>query len=228
MVTLRNIIFYPVYYTGSTICVLISLLAAFVGKVAFRRAVKNWGAWHRWCLRHILGIRIVIEGGGPVNTPTLYAVKHESFFEALDAPYLFTNPVVFAKKELFAIPVWGYLARRYGLVPVARSEGAKALMMIMREARAKAEEGRPLVIFPEGTRVPHDHHGKLQSGFSGIYKMVKLPVIPVAVNSGPLYHRTWKRPGTITYRFGEPIPAGLPRDEVERRTEAAINALNSA
>ena len=228
MVTLRNTVFYPVYYIGSTICVLISLLSAFVGKAAFRRAVRNWGAWHRWCLRYILGIRIVIEGSGPVDAPTLYAVKHESFFEALDAPYLFANPVVFAKKELFAIPVWGYLARRYGLVPVARNEGAKALMMIMREARTKAEEGRPLVIFPEGTRVPHGHHGKLQSGFSGIYKMVKLPVIPVAVDSGPLYHRTWKQPGTITYRFGEPIPAGLPRDEVERRTEAAINALNSA
>ena len=53
-----------------------------------------------------------------------------------------------------------------------------------------------------------------------------LPVVPVAVNSGPLYHRKLKRPGTSTYKFGEPIPPGLPRDEVERKVLDAINALN--
>ena len=87
--------------------------------------------------------------------------------------------------------------------------------------------GDSLVIFPEGTRVPHGTRPPLQSGFAGIYKLLALPVVPVAVNSGPLYHRLWKRPGTITLHFGEPIEPGLPREEIEARVHAAINALNS-
>lgn len=225
MNVLRSAVFYPVYYLGSSFYVLASLLAFLVDRSLFRRTVRGWAAYGRFCLRWIVAIKIAVEGE-PFDGPALFAIKHESFFEALDAPYMFAFPVVFAKQELFRIPVWGFLAERYGLVPVARNEGAKALLRIMREARRKADEGRPLVIFPEGTRVPHGTIGKLQSGFSGIYKMVGLPVVPVAVNSGPLYHGWIKRPGTITYKFGEPIPPGLPRDEVERRTEAAINALN--
>ena len=93
-------------------------------------------------------------------------------------------------------------------------------------AKKRIEEGRPLVIFPEGTRVPHGQKAPLQSGFAGLYKLLGLPVIPVAVDSGPLYHRLWKRRGTITVRFGEPIPPGLPREEIETRVKAAINALN--
>lgn len=225
MSLLRSALFYPVYYVGSALYVVAALVLFLVDRQLFRRAVRGWAAYGRACLRWIVGIRIAVEGERHEG-PALYAIKHESFFEALDAPYMFAFPVVFAKKELFRIPVWGFLAEKYGLVPVARDEGAKALLKIIREARRNAEEGRPLVIFPEGTRIAHGTHGKLQSGFSGIYKMVGLPVVPVAINSGPLYHRWIKRPGTITYKFGEPIPPGLPRDEVERRTEAAINALN--
>jgi 1-acyl-sn-glycerol-3-phosphate acyltransferase len=86
---------------------------------------------------------------------------------------------------------------------------------------------RPLVIFPEGTRIPHGERGDLQAGFAGLYKLIGVPVIPVAVNSGPLYHRWLKRPGTITYKVGEAIPPGIPRKEVEARVMEAINALNT-
>ena len=56
--------------------------------------------------------------------------------------------------------------------------------------------------------------------------MLALPVVPVAVDSGPLYHRWWKRPGTVTFLIGETIPPGLPREEIEARVQDAINALN--
>ena len=99
-------------------------------------------------------------------------------------------------------------------------------MAMIREARGLAAEGRPLVIFPEGSRVEHGVRAPLRSGFAGLYKALKLPVVPVAVNSGPAYHRGLKRRDPITYRFGEEIPPGLPRGEVETRVLDAINALN--
>jgi 1-acyl-sn-glycerol-3-phosphate acyltransferase len=66
----------------------------------------------------------------------------------------------------------------------------------------------------------------LQAGFAGLYKLLRLPVVPIAVDSGRLYHHAVKRPGRITYKVGETIPAGLPREEVEARVHRAINALN--
>ena len=97
---------------------------------------------------------------------------------------------------------------------------------MLTEARRQSDTGRPLVIFPEGTRVPHGTRPELRAGFAGLYKLLNLEVVPVAVNSGPLYHRLWKRSGTIILRFGEPIPSGLPRDEIEQRVWSAINQLN--
>lgn len=222
---LRNIAFYLAFYLGSLVITSASLASLPFSVPAFRRRVRDWSKWQRWCLTHLLGCEIVLEGA-PLEEPVLYAIKHESFFEAIDAPALFDCPSVFAKQELFRIPLWGRAAAAFGLVPVARDQGARALMQMIRSAKALNAEGRPLVIFPEGTRVPHGENRPLQAGFAGLYKMLGLPVVPVAVNSGPVYHRRMKRPGRITYRFGEPIPPGLPRGEVEARVQQAINALN--
>lgn len=226
MAFLRSLIFYPLFYGVSAVMVVLSVLATLVGREALKKVVLQWGVWHRWCVESILDIRIVQHGTIP-DEPVLIAVKHESFFEAIDMPRLFNFPTVFAKRELFWIPGWGYSARVYGLVPVARDQGARALRAMIAEAKARVAEVRPLVIFPEGTRVEHGDEPPLQSGFAGIYKLIGLPVVPIAVNSGPLYHRLVKQPGTITYRVGETIPAGLPRAEMERRVHRAINALNT-
>ena len=225
MTILRNLAFYPAFYLGTVWYVLLSLFWLPFDRARFRKAVHGWSRWHRWCVINILDIAIVFEGG-PLEEPALYAVKHESFFEAIDAPTLFRLPAVFAKQELFAIPGWGKTAKMYGLIEVERTAGAKALRTMIAEAKTRVADGRPLVIFPEGTRVPHGTQPRLQAGFAGLYKLIGLPVVPVAVDSGPLYHRGIKRRGTITYRFGEPIPPGLPREEIEARVHAAINALN--
>jgi len=222
---LRNLAFYFAFYLGSLLITSASLAVLPFSVEAFRRQVRNWSQWQRWCLTHLLGCEIVLDGA-PLAEPVLYAMKHESFFEAIDTPALFDCPSVFAKQELFSIPLWGRAAAAFGLVPVERNAGARALMTMIRSAKALAADGRPLVIFPEGTRVPHGEKRELQSGFAGLYKMLGLPVVPVAVDSGPDYHRLYKQPGRITYRFAEPIPPGLPRAEVETRVREAINTLN--
>ncbi|MEM6909547.1 MAG: lysophospholipid acyltransferase family protein [Pseudomonadota bacterium] len=225
MAFLRSLLFYPLFYGFTAVLVIASVLAIPAGLEALKRVVSTWGVWHRWCVETLLGIDIVVEGEVP-DEAVLVAVKHESFFEAIDMPCLLSFPTVFAKRELFAIPGWGFSARVYGLIPVARDKGARALREMVAKARERLGEGRPLVIFPEGTRVEHGDCPALQSGFAGIYKLLQVPVVPIAVNSGPNYHRLVKLPGTITYRVGETIPAGLPRGEIEARVHAAINALN--
>lgn len=222
---LRSLVFYAAFYGGSVPCVFAAVAAVPLGTRILRSVVRCWSRWHRVCVRWILGIEVVCEGEPPEGA-VLFAYKHESFFEAIDLPCEIGFPAVFAKAELMRIPLWGLVADRYGNVPVERSEGAKALRAMRAAALEHAKVGRPLAIFPEGTRVPHGQQPPLQSGFAGLYKLLGLPVVPVAVNSGPLYHRRWKRPGTITVRYGETVPPGLSREEAEARVHAAINALN--
>ena len=225
MTVLRSLAFYAAFYGASVLFVLGSLVAAIALPPVQARAVPNaWSRFHRRCVEHILRIQVREEGSRPAGQ-ALYAIKHESFFEAIDLGTMLEDPVPFAKEELFRIPGWGRAARAYGAISVARAEGAKGLRAMMAEARRHIATGRPLAIFPEGTRVPHGSRPPLRSGFAGLYKLLGLPVVPVAIDSGPTYHRLWKRPGTITMRFGEPIPPGLPREEMEARVHAAINAL---
>jgi 1-acyl-sn-glycerol-3-phosphate acyltransferase len=226
MIVLRNLVFYTVFYPASAFFVLAAAAAAVVSPRHVRMFPDTWARVHRWCLRTFVGIRVRETGSRPAG-PALYAFKHESFFEAIDLPVSLDHPVPFGKEELHRIPGWGRAFQAYGAVTVARSEGARALRAMLAEARGFAASGRPLVIFPEGTRVPHGERPALQAGFAGLYKLLGMPVVPVAVNSGPLYHRGWKRPGTITLHFGEPIAPGLPREVVEARVPAAINVLNS-
>jgi 1-acyl-sn-glycerol-3-phosphate acyltransferase len=223
---LRSLLFYAMFYGASVGFVIASLVAApILPRPRFRAIPNAWSGFHRWCVVHILGIAVSEEGTRPVG-PALYAIKHESFFEAIDLGTMLDHPVPFAKEELFRIPGWGRVARAYGNIPVMRDAGAKGLRAMLAEARRHIGGGRPLAIFPEGTRTPHGERPPLRSGFAGLYKLLGLPVVPVAVDSGPLYQRWWKRRGTITLRFGEPIPPGLPREEIEARVRAAINALN--
>jgi 1-acyl-sn-glycerol-3-phosphate acyltransferase len=221
----RSLAFYIAFYVGGAFFIVFAALMIPAPRAVFRQAVRNWAGWHRFCARWLLGIKVRIEGTIP-HGPVLIALKHESFFEAIDLTQLLDTPAVFAKAELMAIPVWSLAGRRYGLVEVHRDQGAKALRHMLAAARGFSAEGRPLAIFPEGSRIPHGEARGLKSGFAGVYKLLGLPVVPVAVNSGPLYHRRWKRAGTVTYRFAEPIPPGLPRAEAEARVIAAINALN--
>lgn len=222
---LRSLAFYAAFYGMTVLLVFVAVIAMLLGGDRYKEVVRWWSTWHRACVRVLLGITVETDGFVP-RAGVLYAIKHESFFEAIELPHMYPLPVVFAKEQLLRIPLWGAIGTRYGLIAVDRARGASALRTMLAEARRWTADGRPLIIFPEGTRVPHGSRPPLQAGFAGLYKMLGLPVVPVAVDSGPLYHRQWKRSGTIRYRFGEEIPPGLPRAEIEARVHAAINVLN--
>ncbi len=225
MIYLRNIVFYAAFYGASVFFVLAAVVSSHISPRLIRRSCEAWSGWHTFCCKNLLGITIRITGQRP-SGQAFYAIKHESFFEAIAMPWLFEFPAVFAKAELSELPAFGRASRVWGNIAVARDQGAKALRQMLREVRPAVEAGRPICIFPEGTRVPHGAAPPLQSGFAALYKLLGLPVVPVAVDSGPVYQRRWKVPGTITIHFGEAIPARLPREEIEARVHGAINCLN--
>jgi 1-acyl-sn-glycerol-3-phosphate acyltransferase len=223
---IRSLLFYALFYGGSLFIVLACVFTLFLNsRKTFRRTVDSWSLFHRWCMRNVLGITVQVEGTMPEG-PVFVAMKHESFFEAIDLPQVLDYPGVFTKAELMRIPLWGLAGDRYGLITVEREQGAKTLRHMMQAAKRISGQGRPLAIFPEGTRVPVGTQPEVKSGFAGIYKLLGLPVVPIAVNSGTLYHRLWKRPGVITYRIFPPVSPGLPRPEAEALVHSAINVYN--
>ncbi len=228
MTAIRSLLFMLVFYVGSLGFVLIAMLLGWTAPGAVQAIATAWSRFHRRCARWLLGQKVVVDGDLPQG-PYLYIVKHESMFETIDMLCLFDRPAVAAKRELLDIPLWGGIARRYGLIPIERSAGATALRTLRAAAREATAQGRAICLFPEGTRVPHGERPPLKSGFAGLYGLLGLPVVPIAIDSGRVSPRGrfLKRAGTITYKVGKIIPPGLDRRAVESKVHAAINALNT-
>lgn len=225
---LRTIVFLTIFYGLTVPWVLTGIAAAAIHGPWVRPVAESWSRLHRLTTRWLLGQRIVVEGRLPPDAAFI-VIKHEAMFETVDLLTLIHRPMIGAKHELIAIPLWGRVARAYGVVPIDREAGAAALRALKRDALTAMEEGRPLCLFPEGTRVPHGEAPPLRAGFAGLYRLLGKPVVPIAVDSGRCYPRgrVLRYPGTITYRIGETIPPGLPRAEAEARVYSAINALNA-
>lgn len=224
----RSLLFAAIFYPATVIWVLTGIVASPFGRRPTLAVVLSWVELHHWLTEHVLGIRIRLEGVIPTRLH-LIAVKHQSMFETLEMVRLSRLPVIVMKKELGDIPLFGFMARRYGVIPVERSAGAKALRAMVAEGKEAVASGRPVIIFPEGTRVQVGENPPLRPGFAGLYRALALPVVPIAVDSGRLWGRSFvKRSGLVTFKVGETIPAGLDRKEVERRVHAGINALELA
>jgi 1-acyl-sn-glycerol-3-phosphate acyltransferase len=223
---LRSLLFAIVFWGGSVPIVLGAPVAALVGTARLRRYVHGWLSYHAWCARVLLGIVTRIEGKVPA-TQALYAGKHQSLYETFELARLLDEPAIIMKRELARIPVWGWAAQRYGMIAIDRSASGAALRGLMRDAQLVREEGRSVMIFPEGTRVAPGEQPPVKPGLAGLYKALKLPLVPVAVDSGRVWPRHGaKRPGIVTLRFGDPLPPGLDRPEMEARVHHAINVLD--
>ena len=225
MAAVRSALFAAAFYLGSFFIVTSGIVWAAWSKRSIRVTTRRWARYHRWCAATFLGIRGRVEGETPSGS-VLVAGKHQSFYEAIDILLILPDPIVVMKKELVDIPGWGRLAQAYGVIPIDRTGGAATLRAMLAAAREAAATGRPIFIFPEGTRVRPGETPPLQAGFAGLYRALGLPVVPLALDAGRLWPRGFvKQPGTIRFRFGAPIPTGLKREEIEARVHREINVL---
>ena len=223
--SVRYAAFCILFYGGSALFVLATPLTAALGRRALLANVLSWLRWHRLVARMTLGITCRFENRPPPGQ-YLFAGKHHAMIETFELVLELGDPVVVLKRELARIPVWGWAARRYGMIVVDRDASATALRQMIRDAKAARAAGRQVLIFPEGTRVPMGAMPPLKSGFAGLYRALDLPVVPVAIDSGVVWPKhDPKRSGVVTFRFGDPIPPGLPRAAIEAQVHAAINLL---
>ena len=200
-----------------------------------RRRVMDFG---RWWARYVLGtLRLIVGLDGEIRGrehlppgPCLIAMKHQSAWDTLILPVALGDPAVVIKRELLLVPFYGWYAARAGSIFIDRKGGAGALRRMVAAAREAASEGRPIVIFPQGTRTAPGERRPYQPGVAALYRALDLPLVPAAVNSGLYWGRRSfvKRPGRIVLQFLEPLPPGLPRRQLMGQLEALIEAATTA
>lgn len=174
-----------------------------------------------WCvgLDHELRGRENLPAG-----PVIIAMKHQSAWDTFAAPVLFDLPAVVIKRELGWIPFYGWYAVKAGSIPVDRRGGSRALKRMIAASERAVRQGRPILIFPEGTRSAVGARPPYQPGVAALYRQLGLPLVPVAVNSGLYWGRRHflKRPGRIVAEILPAIPAGGNRRQVMAELEARI------
>src|SRR5215217_8002500 len=134
MAVLRSLLYAAIFYPATLVCVLAGIVAAVFGRRPTLAVVLSWVDIHHGLAEHVLGIRTRVEGAVPPG-PHLIAVKHQSMLETMEMVRLTNLPVIVIKKELADIPLFGRMTRRYGVIAVERSAGAKALRALVDEGR---------------------------------------------------------------------------------------------
>ncbi len=191
-----------------------------------RRAMRGMAQALVWSLCRTIGVTLRVSGREhlPASGAALIAAKHQSAFDTLIWFTLVPDVAYVMKKELFRLPFYGWFARRAPMIGVDRAAGGKAMRQMMRDARDVAQEGRQIVIFPEGTRTAPGQRIPYQPGIVALASTLNLPVIPVATNSGEIWGRRdfLKRPGTLEIRVLPPL--AVPRGELLEKLEQTIES----
>jgi len=176
-------------------------------------------------LRIIVGLDHEIRGLDRIpRGGCIIAMKHQSAWDTLILHVVLSDFAAVVKRELLLVPFYGWYAARAGSIAIDRKAGASALRRMVAAARPIAAQGRPIVIFPEGTRVAPGSRLPYQPGVAALYQALALPLVPAAVDSGYFWERRSfvKRPGRIVLEFLDPIPPGWPRRRVMAELEQGI------
>jgi 1-acyl-sn-glycerol-3-phosphate acyltransferase len=192
---------------------------------------KSWGRVNLVLLRVVAGIDHEIRGREKIPPGALIvASKHQSAWETFALLPLFDNPTFILKRELQLIPVFGWLTIKGRMVPVDRKKGSQALVAMTDRARVELNDGRQIIIFPEGTRRPAGAEPRYKYGVAHLYAAGGVPCLPVALNSGVFWPRRRSlrlRPGTVVVEILDPIAPGLDKDVFFARLQDTIETATA-
>ena len=165
--------------------------------------------------RVICGITFEVRGEqNKVNGPAIYACKHQSAWDTLIFLVLLKHPAYVLKRSLLRIPLWGWYLWRMKMIAIDRDGGTSSMKQMIRDSKEVLESGRQIVIFPEGTRIRAGQAGQYHPGVQALQGFLKVPVVPVALNSGVYWGKDafLKKPGKIILEFLPALDTKLPKD----------------
>ena len=226
MIILRSLAYHVSFYLWTGILGILGLPLLLAPGMWVMRFGTFWSAGTLTLLRWCVGLSYEVRGQLPPG-PVLIAMKHQSAWEAFAVPVIFRAPVMVIKRELGYVPFYGWYAMKAGMIGIDRSGGASALKSMVVDAKRARTAGRPIVIFPEGTRTPVGARVPYQPGVIALYRQLDLPLVPVAVNSGLFWGRRHfiRRPGRVIVEILPAIPPGGERREVMTLLEARIEEV---
>ena len=194
-------------------------------RLVVQRAAAFWLEGALWMQKHILGLSFEVLGQeNLLKSGAILASKHQSAWETMIFHRLVGDPAFVLKRELLRLPLIGWYMRGTGQIPIDRASRGSALKQMLDKGKRAVEQGRSLVIFPEGTRQPTGHAGRYHSGVFKLYDALGVPVVPIALNSGLFWKRDAfiRRPGIITLHILPAIPPGLNRETFMARLQDDI------
>ena len=214
----RNFLFNIFFFVGIILISIIFIPTFFLPQKITLIGGKIMGYWTSFCLKFFLSTKLIVKGRENIinNKKFFIAASHQSMFETfvLQAPLDF--PIFILKKELLKIPLFGWYLRKIGSIEIIRETTTKDnLNFFDKIKRTLQHSSRPLLIFPQGTRVKFGERPPFKKGVARIYDSLQLPCIPVALNSGKIWPKNsfTKYPGNIHVSFLEPIYPGLKKND---------------
>ena len=232
---IRNFLFSLLFFTGIFFISIIFLPSFFLPKQVVLLGGKLMGYWASFCLKFILSTKIYIKGREKIinNEKFFIAASHQSMFETFYLQIIFNSPVFILKKELLMIPIFGWYLKKIGSISIKRNKVTKDNIGFFDDiSKIMSRSNRPLIIFPQGTRVPPDERPQFKKGASRIYEQLNVTCQPVAINSGYVWPKqgpkNYKR--TITISILTPISTGLEKEDflkiLEEKIYSELNLLN--
>jgi 1-acyl-sn-glycerol-3-phosphate acyltransferase len=230
MLLLRSLLFHASFYLLTAGLAIVGLPVLLLNRHRVQAYAKFWTGSAVWLLEKICNTKV--EWRGLENLPAgacIIASKHQS---ALETQALTTKGADFSfilKRELMAIPVFGWYLKRAGQLGIDRAKRAQALSDLARQARGAIAQGRQLIIFPEGTRKPVGNPPDYKPGVAFLYAETKAVCVPVALNTGLFWPRRSVaiRPGKVTIAFLEPIAPGYDKKTFVQLLQSRIEAATA-
>ena len=227
MLLLRSLLFNLFLYTGIILVFLIAIPALFMPAKITLLFGKFLGHYVVLIVRIFLNTKVEFIGIEriPKDQKYFFASAHQSMFETFALQSVLDYPVFILKKELLKIPLFGQYLKKIKSIEIIRDTTTKEnLNFFDKVAKIVKNENRPLLIFPQGTRVKVEDRVPFKKGVGRIYEALNISCVPIALNSGKVWPKNGiiKYPGKITVSFLEPIKPGLNKEEFIKNLEMKI------